>query len=157
MKDFGIERLGTHPLENFNGYIREQACSKDTLYTIHTVCAKSQMMKAFAVTLGISTKKRNRANAGGLKISEFSKMCGINEEEIDYECVANTLFLLNDFFSNLVILNARIDCNDVNNFFDWVVSANSLSNLEFVQKIRLSDPSKASNSRIQARNISYLA
>ena len=157
MKDLGIERLGTHPLENFNGYIREQSCSKDSLQTIHQVCAKSQMMKTIAVRLEIGTAKRNRANAGGLKVSEFRNMYSIDEKHFKPSTFANSFFLLCNIFSKFVIFGDDIDQDQMNYFFEWLMQANSLSKLEFVQRIRLNVPSKASNSKIQSRNISYIA
>ena len=153
MRDLGIERFGTHPLENFNGFIRDQSCCKDTCQTMHSVCAKSQMMKKISIDLELGIKKRNRANAGGLKVSEFANL--MKFPELNPVVIVESFFILIGLYSPLVIFEKTFDENELNQFFEWIVKANADSQLDFVQKIRINSPSNAANSRIQARNVSY--
>ena len=153
MSDFGIERYGTHPLENFNGFIREQSNSKDNPMSVQTICAKSQIAKNVSIDLEISTKKRNRANAGGLKASEFLGIAGCTN--FDPATIADTMYAWCGVVNNLTILTGNIDDKALSDFFNYIIETNIISKLAFIQKIRLNDPSKASNSRINARNVSF--
>ena len=104
------------------------------------------MMKRFAIKLDMSTKKRNRANVGGLKVSEFRNM--VEFEIFDPETIPNSLFILAKILDPFVIFGSSHDEGQLNNFFEWVFHANALSKIAFIQRIKLSDTSKGSNSRI---------
>ena len=45
IKDFGIEMLGTHPLENLNGFIRSSSISYDTIYNACSALARAHLQK----------------------------------------------------------------------------------------------------------------
>ena len=153
MRNLGIERYGTHPLENFNGYIRDQSCSKDTAATLQSICAKGQIMKSITIDLSMSTCKRSRANAGGLKVSEFLSIA----PDFDFNpvVIADTLFAICGFVNEYVMLGNVIDDDQVNELFRCVIETNSISNLAFVQKIKISVRSNCANSRVNARNVMF--
>ena len=153
MHDLGIERYNTHPLENFNGFIREESNHKDGPMTIQSVLAKSQIMKSLCIDLDIPIKKRSRANTGGLKVSEFIPIA--EDLSCNPSVLVNSLFAWGGVVNPLVLHATNIDENEINAFFKFVIETNIMSQLAFVQKIRLGMPSKSANSTIQSRNIAY--
>ena len=49
MKDFGIERLTSHPEENYNGFLREVARSQDKAATIMRIIGRANITKNFLI------------------------------------------------------------------------------------------------------------
>ena len=153
MNDLGIERYGTHPLENFNGLIRDQSNSKDTCYTMQHVCAKTQMMKKISDKMMIHTVKRTRANAGGLKISEFVNI--VDWEGFDPNTIVNTLFAHTGCITEFSITSSDINDDMLNAFIDWIIRTDIKSKIDHIQRIRLNNPSLIANSKINIRNSQF--
>ena len=74
MKDIGIERFGTHPEKNFNGFLRDESHAQDNAQNI-----------VHMIELEVNIHKRSRANTG--VIPEMS-------ESINPKSFVDTLFVI---------------------------------------------------------------
>lgn len=61
--------MGTHPLENYNSYLRINSYSQDTISNAQRLCEKANLMKTIEHNLGLLTNHRGRVNFGGIVIS----------------------------------------------------------------------------------------
>ena len=87
ISNFGIERLGTHPLENLNGFIREGSHSYDSIMNACSVLARAHIQKQIQIKNDLDVRIKGRINAGGLKLSEFQNSYQTKLSEIDHEAV----------------------------------------------------------------------
>ena len=96
MIDFGIERLTTHPLENYNAFLRELAKAQDKFSTLMRIVARSNMTKNFLIKHEIDVTKKGRANVGGLKISEFFGEIDDLPEDVSAKYLVNAAFIVEE-------------------------------------------------------------
>ena len=154
MKDFGSERLTTHPEENYNGFLREESYGKDTPQSVIHIAAKATISKNLMIKHNVNIHKRSRANAGGLKVSEYFGVIPEIPEIIEPKSFVDTLF----FIAEAIHPEANLDLNSINPelfiaFGDWLQEALIWSKMGKYQRIKTYLSNGTANSKIQSRNI----
>ena len=95
VKDCPLDRIGTHVLENFFGFIRVASKNFHTPKMMLTHTARSVIFRQCTDSLGIHFKHKGRENSGGVKVNEameaFTIMENINPEEITCSFTNNTV------------------------------------------------------------------
>ena len=154
MLDIAIERFGTHPEENFNGFLRDESESQNTISTIMRIVARAGMIKNLMIEHGVNVHKRSRANTGGLKVSEFMGVIPDLPECITPKEFVDSVFVLADAVHPKANINLET-CNVEMfiSFNQWLQTAVPWSKMGKYQKIKVYEHSPASNSTIQSRNI----
>ena len=152
MIDFAIDRLTTHPEENFNGFIRDEAKAQDTVATIMRIVARSSMVKNFLLKHGIDVTKRGRANVGGLKASEYY---GVVEDlvDVDPKQLVDAIFVTAGITHERACISPDCNIEVLFKFVEWVDKALPFSKTGRYQRIKQNRISAAAGSKINARNI----
>jgi hypothetical protein len=68
--DWSVSRLGTHCLENFFGFVRQNARADDRAITAVRLIAKTAVMSLEMDRLRINVKHQGRDNVGGVVIGD---------------------------------------------------------------------------------------
>ena len=153
MIDFGIERLGTHPEENFNGFLRDESNDQDSALNILRIIARATMTKQILTMHDVKTAKRDRANTGGLKISEYIGVIPDLPDSIQPKAFVDTLFII----AGAIHPKANLDMNNFNpqmfiDFNSWLQEALPWSKIGKYQRIKCYTANATANSKIDSRN-----
>ena len=150
--DLAFRDLGTHPLENFNGNIRDTAHNNDTITTTPHIIARAHVQKCFKNELHIKNAKRSRINIGGIKLSQSRDIC--DAPDIDEVIFTETLFYRALAANNETVLCGKLDGRTVETFFEFLEeSAEKTESLKTMPD--LSTPNSVRNSAIDNRYYGY--
>ena len=103
--DFAFQNLGTHPLENFNGNIRDKAHNNDKIVSTSRIIAWAYVQKCLKQELSIKNAKRNRINITGVKLNQSKDICDI--PPIDPVIVTDSLIIIADAVTNETVLQKK--------------------------------------------------
>ena len=159
--DFAFDRIGTHPLENFNALIRNCSRGNDTINSSSHIIARAMVVKRLLHKYGLKKNHKGRINSGGLKLSEcVDDNEALDAPEIKTGDLADALFILFDAASPETILNPnetinREYVNDITNaFFAFLLNADDASS-SLKTELNLSVPHPTRNSKIDSRNFGF--
>lgn len=148
---FAFDRTGTHPLENFNGYVRINSLNYDTAPNVTKICARAQLVKECEHNIGSEVPFRGRVNTGGIRIRESFDILG--PPECDPIKVADALFILANANVQKTVLDPNSDLESYLTFLEWLSWANALSSIKEYQLLNLKQPKGLTNQGINTRNI----
>ena len=154
--DFAFDRIGTHPLENFNGNIRDTAHSNDTLSSTSHIVAKAHVQKLLKNELGIPNVRKKRINAGGIRLSESKNCIGMPKTTINPSVLVDSIFALAEAGTEETILNFVFSDEAINEFFNYLKECETISDAKNCNP-KFNVPIAARNSGINTRNIMYSA
>ena len=152
--DFAFDRIGTHPLENFNGNIRDTAHSNDTISSTSHIIAKAHVQKLLKNELGIPNVKKKRINAGGIRLSESKNCIGMPKIEISPAVLVDSIFALANAGTEETILTFVFNDEAINEFFQYLQECATISDEKDCNP-KFNVPIAARNSGINTRNIMY--
>jgi hypothetical protein len=137
MKDFGIDRLTTHPEENFNGFIRDGPHAQDTASTMMRIIAHSSLAKNFMIKHKVETYKCGRANIGVLKISDYYGAIDELSDDFTPKQLVNAVFVIAGVVHDKAMINPeQCDIGAFMNFALWLDSALPWSKTRKYQRIK---------------------
>lgn len=100
-----LDRIGTHALENYFGFIRIASKNDHTPSMMLTHCARAVIMKQCFIELNCEYKIRKRENVGGVEISQemeiFQYVSNINPKVLSDKIISNTLRIDKDIMNRL--------------------------------------------------------
>ena len=103
---FGFDRLGTHPLENFNGDIRVTANNNDTIVSTSHIIAKAFLGKQILRSNNIHSEYKGRINTGGIRIIHVVN--AIDFPDKNSTKFVDCLFIYADAVSNDTLIDSNI-------------------------------------------------
>ena len=153
--DLALDRLGTHPLENFNGRIRTVANNNDAISTTTHIVARATVLKSLLDLLQVSPTIRGRVNTGGIRMS----YCGEFEApSLNPSDVVDTLFIICNAITQETIRNQTLTEEviklNIVELFSFFAEAERQSK-EKNTYLNLHIPFGTRNASIQTRNIGY--
>ena len=132
------------------------SCDQDCASTIIRIVARSALVKNLMVEHNVATHKRGRANAGGLKVSEFySQIEDLPETITPQRLVDATLAIAG--INHPKVVKETTDCNpDVFiDFVSWLDQAIPWSGIGKYQRIKLYKENPCANAKIATRNCAF--
>ena len=118
MIDFAFDRFVTHPLENFNGNIRDVAHSNDTIDSTSHIVARAHVQKCLKHVC-------TRINAGGIRLS--ASLNQIDSPDIDPAEIAESLFVMADGATKETMLKMIVSGTSIQQFFEFISIANKVT------------------------------
>ena len=122
--DLALDRLGTHPLENLNGDIRNVCKGNDTIVRATKVVAKAHLLKLLSCEIGISNIHKGRVNTGGVRLSQCINALDSPELEITESQLVDSIFLAAEAGTPETLLEKTFSSEAVNRFFEYIRVAN---------------------------------
>ena len=142
-QDFAFDRLGTHPLENLNGDIRNVSKGNDTIIRASSIVSKAHLLKLLSKELNLPNIHRGRVNTGGVRLSQCLNRLGIPETNVSASILADSIFAAADSLSEETFLSGTIDADAVSSFFKYITKANQMSHeLNTLPKLNAPDGTK---------------
>ncbi|EAX92441.1 hypothetical protein TVAG_327500 [Trichomonas vaginalis G3] len=148
---FGLDRLGTHPLENFNGYIRVNSLHKDYCRDVVSLIARAHIMKKFEIELGKVLKIRGRYNTGGVHLNDCFNL--FEPPECTSEEFLNSFVAEAQIDDAVLITSPPQSQQPLFAAIEWFSITNAQQLKAEYQLLRLKIPRKLANSEIYTRNI----
>lgn len=149
--NFGLDRLGTHPLENFNGYIRVNSRSKDYISSIVSLVSRAHLMKDFQRQFGKELKMRGRCNAGGLCLTKAFGIITI--PDVDPDSFVASFITFCGIKDSIIQPDGLIDPEPMLAVMQWISIADAAQTKAEYQLLNLKIPRKLANNAIMTRNI----
>ena len=118
--DLALDRLGTHPLENLNGDIRNVCKGNDTIVRATKVVAKAHLLKLLSCELGLSNIHKGRVNTGGVRLSQCINVLDSPELEITESQLVDSIFLAAEAGTPETLLGKTFSSEAVNKFFEYI-------------------------------------
>ena len=152
--DLAFDRLGSHPLENFNGLIRMCARNNDSINSTSHIIGRSFLVKMIFNKYGIPTNIRGRVNTGGVRLSECLNMTNM-PDDIKPDVLVDSLMILSGLASNQTILVQQTpDEKAIEDFFSFLKEAEELS-IKHKTFLKLNVPLYIRNFSIDNRMAGY--
>ena len=152
--DFAFDRIGTHPLENFNGNIRDTAHANDTCSSTSHIIARAHVQKLLKNEMNIPNKRRTRVNAGGIKLSHSENVIDYPPEIDSPSRLVESLFVMADAATPETILKHEFSSEYVNIFIHYLAECQIISDKKGFNP-KLSIPEESRNNNISGRNIMF--
>ena len=150
--DFAFDRFGTHPLENFNGNIRDIAHNSDTINSTPHIIARAHVQKCLKNELELNNTKRTRINAGGIRLSESLNI--INPPEVAPAEIVESLFIMADGATKETIMKRQLSAKSLALFFEFIENACVITEKNKCMPA-FSIPCPSRNSTIDNRNFAF--
>ena len=152
--DFAFDRLGTHPLENFNGNIRDIAHANDTISSTSHIIARAYVQKLLKNELGIPNVRKKRINAGGIRLSNSINCIGTPSTEINPVVLVESIFAMSNAATEETIMNFELSNESINEFVQYLQECEKIS-AEKKCNPKFSIPYVSRNAGINDRNVMY--
>ena len=152
--DFAFDRIGTHPLENFNGNIRDIAHANDTISSTSHIIARAYVQKLLKNELGIPNVRKKRINAGGIRLSQSINCIGTPSTEINPIVLVESIFAMSNAATEETIINFELSNESINEFVQYLQECEKIS-IKKKCNPKFSVPDVSRNAGINGRNIMY--
>ena len=154
--DFAFDRIGTHPLENFNGNVRDTAHSNDIMSSTSHIIARAHVQKLLKNELNIPNVRKKRINAGGVRVSHSKNCIGLPASEINPVVLVDSLFAMSDAATEETILNFEYSNESINVFVHYLQECERISDEQDCNP-KFTIPDEFRNAGIGDRNVMYNA
>lgn len=148
---FAFDRLGTHPLENFNGYLRVNSHFKNAIKTATSLCAKAHLLKVFEAELNMIVPHRGRVNYGGISLLYVVPI--LTAPNCEPHQIVESLFVLANIANNCTIFGSSPDLDNYIIGLDWISNIAAFNQNAEYRAFKFYQPSAYSGTLINMHNI----